>query len=582
MTTQPSMLDVDVEPPTYDNTVSDSRAQLSCGETPTLFLDKTTIFAHTSPPRALYELSNVVTDAKSLVYGVQKVVYRVSSEAGSDKVRTRLDHIYDFTQDPLKGLESFSMQLNDVTVIQGQMSSKRTYKEVYLMPGVSGWKVKDHFKVGDSAVHQMKHQDEIHWKNMKGEVVAIESIAKRDKEKKLLGMPQLDVILPMDHKELDLLVTSWMARLWRQSADETKDPMTWKDLMPTYLRDRELWDDKVTPREEKSTIAPAFVGICGTDLHEYLGGPNFCPSSRHPVTGDQIPVTLGHEFSGIIKEIGSDVKQEHLKIGLPCAVQPTIYCGKCAACKAGAENACHTGGFIGLSGWGGGLSEAVSVPADQVFPLPEGIPLELGALVEPLSVAWHAVSATTVTSESNVLVMGGGPIGLAAVLCLKAKGVSNIMVAEIATARQKFAKEFGAAHIIDPKSQDVMEEVMKITGGIGADVTLDCAGVPASVKAACMAVKTRGTVINVAIWEKEIPFNPNWVTWRESSYKSVLGYQKKDYQAVIENLRTGALKPASMITRKISLDDLVEHGIKALITDKDNQVKVLVDVGASL
>ncbi|KAK0373646.1 hypothetical protein CLIM01_09017 [Colletotrichum limetticola] len=329
-------------------------------------------------------------------------------------------------------------------------------------------------------------------------------------------------------------------------------------------------------------IAPAFVGICGTDLHEYLGGPNFCPASKHPVTGDQIPVTLGHEFSGIIKEIGSEVKQEHLKIGLPCAVQPTIYCGKCAACKAGAENACHTGGFIGLSGWGGGLSEAVSVPADQVFPLPEGIPLELGALVEPLSVAWHAVSATTVTSESNVLVMGGGPIGLAAVLCLKAKGVSNIMVAEIATARQNFAKEFGAAHIIDPKSQDVMEEVMKITGGIGADVTLDCAGVPASVKAACMAVKTRGTVINVAIWEKEIPFNPNWVTWRESSYKSVLGYQKKDYQAVIENLRTGALKPASMITRKIPLDDLVEHGIKALITDKDNQVKVLVDVGASL
>ncbi|GJC78861.1 (R,R)-butanediol dehydrogenase [Colletotrichum liriopes] len=117
---------------------------------------------------------------------------------------------------------------------------------------------------------------------------------------------------------------------------------------------------------------PAFVGICGTDLHEYLGGPNFCPASRHPVTGDAIPVTLGHEFSGVIKEIGSNVRADHLKIGLPCAVQPTVYCGKCAACDAGAENACHTGGFIGLSGGGGGLSEAVSVPADQVFPLPEG------------------------------------------------------------------------------------------------------------------------------------------------------------------------------------------------------------------
>ncbi|KAI8301636.1 putative diacetyl reductase [Colletotrichum sp. SAR11_59] len=325
-------------------------------------------------------------------------------------------------------------------------------------------------------------------------------------------------------------------------------------------------------------IAPAFVGICGTDLHEYLGGPNFCPASRHPVTGDTIPVTLGHEFSGVIKKIGSEVKAEgNIKVGQPCAVQPTVYCGKCAACTSGAENACHTGGFIGLSGGGGGLSEAVSVPADQVFPLPDGVPLELGALVEPLSVSWHAVSAGNVTPDSTVLIMGGGPIGLAAVLCLIAKGVKKIIVSEIATARQNFAREFGATDIINPKEQDVVKETFAITNGIGADVVFDCAGVPASVQAACLAVKTRGTIVNVAIWEKEIPFNPNWITWRESSYKSVLGYQKADYQAVIDNLRT-----ASMITRKIPLDDLIEKGIKALITDKDNQVKVLVDVNASL
>ncbi|OHF02899.1 hypothetical protein CORC01_01657 [Colletotrichum orchidophilum] len=230
MTAKPSMPDVDVEPPTYDNAISESRAQLSCGETPTLFLDKTTVFANTSPPRALYELSNIVTNAKSTVYGIQKVVYRVSSSPGSDKVRTRLDHIYDFTQDPLKGLESFKMQLSDVTVIQGQTSSKRTFKEVHLMPGVTGWTVKDHFKAGDSAAHRIKHKDKIHWKNMREEVVAIETVAKRDKEKKLLGMPQLNITMPMEAKELDLLVTSWMARLWRQSADETKDPMTWNDF----------------------------------------------------------------------------------------------------------------------------------------------------------------------------------------------------------------------------------------------------------------------------------------------------------------------------------------------------------------
>ncbi|KZL84538.1 hypothetical protein CI238_05223 [Colletotrichum incanum] len=231
MTAKSSMLDAeDVKPPTYDATLTEARGQIYCSETPKLFLDKTTIFSNTSPPRALYELSNVVTDAKSVVYGVQKVVYRVSPAVGSDRIRTRLDHIYDFTQDPLKGLESFKMQMNDVIVIQGQKSSKKTYKEVHLMPGVVGWKVKDHFKVGDSPAHQLKHENELHWKNMKGEVVAIETLPKRDKEKNLLNMPQLDIKIPMEDKELDLLVASWMARLWRQSADETKEPMTWQDF----------------------------------------------------------------------------------------------------------------------------------------------------------------------------------------------------------------------------------------------------------------------------------------------------------------------------------------------------------------
>ncbi|EFQ34023.1 uncharacterized protein GLRG_09167 [Colletotrichum graminicola M1.001] len=225
-----SMIDVqDVKPPTYNDTLTEARGQLNCGETPKLFLDKTTIFANTSPPRALYELSNIVTDARSLTYGVQKVVYRVSPALGSDKIRTRLDHIYDFKQDPLRSLESYKMQLYDVVVIEGQMNAKRTYKEVHLMPSVAGWKVKDHFKVGNSVAHQLKHENEIHWKSMEGEIIAIETLPKRDKEKKLLNMPQLEIKTAMEDKELDLLVTSWMARLWRQSAGETKEPMTWKE-----------------------------------------------------------------------------------------------------------------------------------------------------------------------------------------------------------------------------------------------------------------------------------------------------------------------------------------------------------------
>jgi len=232
------------------------------------------------------------------------------------------------------------------------------------------------------------------------------------------------------------------------------------------------------PYADMSQITPAFVGICGTDLHEYLGGPTFCPTHPHPITGETIPVTLGHEMSGVITEVGPGVTG--FEVGQQCAVQPTIFCGHCAACHGHAENVCDHGGFLGLSGGGGGLSGAICVSATHVFPLPKNVPLDEGALVEPLSVSWHAISAApAIGPDSVVLVLGGGPIGLAAILCLRAKGVRSIIVSEIATSRQNFAREFGATRIINPLKEDVVQLVRELSDGRGADVVFDCAGVPA-------------------------------------------------------------------------------------------------------
>lgn len=189
-------------------------------------------------------------------------------------------------------------------------------------------------------------------------------------------------------------------------------------------------------------------------------------------------MTLGHEFSGIVKEIGEGVTG--FEVGQRCAVQPTIFCGHCSACTTHAENVCNTGGFVGLSGGGGGLSEAVSVAATHVFPLPDNISLEDGALVEPLSVAWHAASASPKLDEhSVVVVMGGGPIGLAMILCLRAMGVKEIIVSEIAHQRQDFAKQFGADRVVNPLEEDLNKVVLSLSDNHGADVVFDCAGVPA-------------------------------------------------------------------------------------------------------
>jgi len=334
-------------------------------------------------------------------------------------------------------------------------------------------------------------------------------------------------------------------------------------------------------------IAPAYVGICGTDLHEYLGGPNFAPvpDKPHPITGDVVPITLGHEFSGTITELGPNLTFPHsvpLKVGQRVAIQPTLYCGECSACTAGVENVCHSGGFVGLSGGGGGLSDSVVVPEHCVLPLPDNVPLDIGALVEPLSVAWHAISAAPLNPDSVVLVLGGGPIGLAIVQCLKALKTRKIIMSEVSRARQRFAREFGAHHVLDPKTYDLVSISKELSGGAGPDVVFDCAGVPASLKTACLAVKARGTVVNVAIWEKEVPFQPNMLVFREAKYTAVLGYQRKDVQAVIDHLADGTLQPANMITSKIQLENIVEDGIKALIKDKESHVKILVEVGGGI
>ncbi|KAF1940060.1 GroES-like protein [Clathrospora elynae] len=324
-------------------------------------------------------------------------------------------------------------------------------------------------------------------------------------------------------------------------------------------------------------IAPAFVGICGTDLHEYLGGPSFIPVEPHPCTKETIPITLGHEFSGIVTELGPYVSSFYE--GQRVVVQPTIYCGTCEACKAGVENVCYNGGFIGLSGGGGGLSDSVVVPEGAVLSLPENIPLDVGALVEPLSVAWHAISAAPLTPDAIVLVLGGGPIGLAIVQCLVALGTKKIIVSEVSGTRQRFARDFGAHHVFSPTKYDPVGLSKQLSRNIGPDIVFDCAGVPESITTACTAVKARGTVVNVAIWEKDVPFNPNMLVIRETKYTAVLGYQRKDVQAVIDHLAAGKLKPSKMITSTIQLEDLVECGIKALIHDKENQVKILVEVG---
>lgn len=202
------------------------------------------------------------------------------------------------------------------------------------------------------------------------------------------------------------------------------------------------------------------------------------------------------------------------------------------------------------------------------------------ALVEPIAVAWHAVDASPIQKGDSALVLGAGPIGLAVIQSLVARGAKNIIVAEVSTERRKFAKHFGAHHIFDPRKDDVVKLTKDLTEGRGAHSAFDCAGVASSPATAILGVRAKGTIVNVAIWERGTDFNPNILVFGEKKYIAVLGYQKPDFQYVIKAIGDGAMHPHKMITKKIKIDEVVEEGFRTLINEKDKQVKILIDVHA--
>ena len=225
------------------------------------------------------------------------------------------------------------------------------------------------------------------------------------------------------------------------------------------IRIEDVPEPQLRPGAVKLKVA--WCGICGTDLHEYLEGPIFIPSPGHPhpLSHEDAPVTLGHEFSGTVEAIGEGVT--HIAVGDNVVVEPYFVCDECTSCKAGNYHLCTKMGFIGLAGGGGGLSEKVVVDRRWVHKIGD-IPLDQAALIEPLSVAHHAVIRGGAKAGDVALIGGAGPIGLLVAAILKSMGVRTI-VTELSEARKEKARSSGVAdHVLDPSSEDVKERVLEL------------------------------------------------------------------------------------------------------------------------
>jgi threonine dehydrogenase-like Zn-dependent dehydrogenase len=142
----------------------------------------------------------------------------------------------------------------------------------------------------------------------------------------------------------------------------------------------------------------------------------------------------------------------------------------------------------------------------------------------------------------SAFVLGSGPIGLSVVQVLKAKGCSNIIVSELAPRRKEFAKEFGAHHVLDPTKDDIVAKVRELTDGQGAHIAFDTAGDQAGLDQAIQAIRARGTLVNIAVWEKPASIQPNNLVFKERSYLGIATFLKIDFEQVLDALSTGMLR----------------------------------------
>lgn len=329
-----------------------------------------------------------------------------------------------------------------------------------------------------------------------------------------------------------------------------------------------------TPGPGEVEILVAYCGICGSDLHEYQTGPHSIPlDEAHPISGCRAPLTLGHEFSGVISELGKGV--EGFAVGDRVTVEPIYRCGSCRYCQEGKYNLCSSMGFIGLMG-DGGFAERAIVPAYMLHHLPENVSLRQAAVLEPAAVALHALRQSSLKPGESCVVFGLGPIGLLLILLARLRGIERITAVDIVPERLHLAHEFGACQVLDARSVNVARHLQE-SGSV--DCVFEAAGNQATLDAALHSLRKGGEVVLVGLMG-EAHLDAFHLVNNELRLLSSVGYRDA-YPELIELLASGKLDLARTVTRCVPLEQAVSAGFEALLSDKA-QIKVLVNPNPAL
>ena len=320
-------------------------------------------------------------------------------------------------------------------------------------------------------------------------------------------------------------------------------------------------------------IKVAYAGICGTDRHEYVG-PNFIPVAKpHRLTGRTAPLTLGHEFTGVIEAVGEGVTD--WKQGDRVTANGTLCCKKCAMCRSGRYNVCEKLGFLGV-GTDGAFADYVVVDADRLFRVPDAVTLRQGALAEPLACGIHATRLLGDITGSSVVVVGPGIIGLACMLAAKFAGAGKILVAGVGKDRKELVESYGCAYH-DVLDGDLVPVIQEWNGGL-ADVVYECVGSQRTLDSAISALRPGAKLMVMGVFEKKPVFDMN--TFQEGERTLYTSQAHVDEIGVaLSYLEQGLINAEELITREVTLDTLIQDGFEELIVNGPKHIKVMIRIG---
>jgi Threonine dehydrogenase and related Zn-dependent dehydrogenases len=317
-------------------------------------------------------------------------------------------------------------------------------------------------------------------------------------------------------------------------------------------------------------VEVSFCGICGSDVTEYVRGPEMISSKPHPLSGHVPPVTLGHEFSGRVIAVseGSEVE-----IGTRVSADVCWRCGKCEYCRAGDYHVCRYGGSLGFHS-DGAFASQVQLPEYMLVPLPDEVGDEYGAMLEPLAVGLHALDRAGLRAGDDLVIFGFGPIGAAAALCAKAQG-ARALVVELSAERLAKAEELGFATL--ETGADLPRRLRAQLGRGGADVVVESTGAAPVLAQAIECARRGGRIAMVGLPTSLSEIDQRRLVLFERSAVGALGY-RGDLPRVAALLAAGNLNLAGIISDIVPLGRAVA-ALDSLIESPGSKIKVLIQPG---